>query len=44
MDLNYSGFGEVLPWEDTDLAMNELGTMIDDLQKQGDIAIKKWKK
>lgn len=38
----YSGFVEVLPWEDTIMAMNELGTMIDDLQKQGDYAIEKW--
>lgn len=40
----YSGFVEVLPWEDTIMAMNELGTMIDDLQKQGDYAIEKWSK
>lgn len=39
---DYSGFVEVLPWEDTIMAMNELGTMIDDLQKQGDYAIEKW--
>lgn len=38
----YSGFAEVLPWEDTIMAMNEIGTMIDDLQKQGDYAISKW--
>lgn len=41
---DYSGFAEVLPWEDTIMAMNELGTMIDDLQKQGDYAIEKWSK
>jgi hypothetical protein len=39
---DYSGFAEVMPWEDTIMAMNELGTMIDDLQKQGDYAIQKW--
>lgn len=39
---DYSGFAEVMPWEDTIMAMNELGTMIDDLQKQGDYAIEKW--
>lgn len=39
---DYSGFKEVLPWEDTVMAMNELGTMIDDLQKQGDYAVGKW--
>ena len=41
---DYSGFAEVLPWEDTVMAMNEIGTMIDDLQKQGDYAIEKWAK
>lgn len=40
----YSGFTEVLPWEDTIMAINELGTMIDDLQRQGDYAIEKWSK
>lgn len=37
-----NGFSEVLPWDDTMMAMNELGTMIDDLQKHGDYAIEKW--
>lgn len=41
---DYSGFAEILPWEDTVMAMNELGTMIDDLQKLGDYAIEKWSK
>jgi hypothetical protein len=41
---DYSGFAEVMPWEDTIMAINELGTMIDDLQKQGDNAIDKWSK
>lgn len=41
---DYSGFAEVLPWEDTVMAINELGTIIDDLQKQGDYAIEKWSK
>lgn len=39
---DYSGFAEVMPWDDTIMAMNELGTMIDDLQKQGDYAVEKW--
>ena len=39
-----SGFREVMPWEDTIMAINELGTMIDDLQKHGDYAIEKWSK
>lgn len=41
---DYSGFAEIMPWEDTIMAMNELGTMIDDLQKHGDYAIEKWSK
>lgn len=41
---DYSGFAEVMPWEDTIMAMNELGTMIDDLQKRGDYAVEKWSK
>lgn len=36
---DYSGFEEVLPWEDTKQAINELGTMIDDLQRQGNYAV-----
>ncbi len=38
-----SGFKQVLPWKDTDLVIKELGTIIDDLQTMGDIAIEKWK-
>lgn len=41
---SYSGFAEVMPWEDTIAAINELGTMLDDLQTQGDGAIEKWSK
>jgi hypothetical protein len=40
----YSGFMEVMPWKDTVMAMNELGPMIDDLQKHGDYAAAKWAK
>ncbi len=39
---DYSGFAEVMPWEDTLMAINELGTLIDDLQKRGDYAIADW--
>ena len=39
----YTGFSEVLPWTDTDKAINEIGAMIDDLQTMGDYAIEKWK-
>ena len=38
----YTDFGEVLPWEDTDKAINELGALIDDIQTMGDLAIEKW--
>lgn len=37
-----SGFAEVLPWKDTDTAMRELGTIVDDIQTIGDTAISKW--
>ncbi len=39
----YSGFSEVMPWVDTDVAIDELGAMIDDLQKLGDYGVQKWK-
>ena len=39
----YSGFAEVMPWVDTDVAIDELGAMIDDLQKLGDYGVQKWK-
>ena len=38
-----SGFNEVLPAKDTDLAITEIGAMINDIQKLGDFGIKKWK-
>ena len=38
-----SGFLEVLPWVDTDIAIKEFGTMIDDINTLGDAAIEKWK-
>lgn len=37
-----SGFNQVLPWIDTDLVIQEIGTIIDDLQTIGDAAIEKW--
>lgn len=39
----YTDFGEVLPWTDTDKAIRELGALIDDIQTMGDYAIEKWK-
>ncbi len=38
-----TGFHEVCPWKDTQIAIKELGTMIDDIQTMGDAAIEKWK-
>lgn len=40
----FSGFDEILPWEDTDLAIKEVATIIDDIKTLGDFAIDKWKK
>ncbi|MBR2316248.1 MAG: hypothetical protein IKA56_06350 [Clostridia bacterium] len=37
-----SGFMEVLPWTDTDRAIKEVATIIDDIQTMGDAAIEKW--
>ena len=39
----YSGFSEVVPWTDAELASKELGAMIHELQTMGDYAIEKWK-
>lgn len=39
----YTGFAEVMPWIDTDIAVEELGSMIDDLQKLGDNGVEKWR-
>ncbi len=39
----YSGFAQVMPWVDTGVATDELGALIDDLQKLGDMGVEKWK-
>lgn len=39
----YTGFAEVLPWRDTEMAIIEVGAMIEDIQNFGDAALKKWK-
>ena len=39
----FSGFDEILPWEDTDLAIREVATIIDDIKTLGDFAVEKWK-
>ena len=41
--VEYTDFGEVRPGKDTDLMITELGTLIDDIQTIGDMAIDKWK-
>ena len=38
-----SGFREVLPAKDTDLAIKEIGALLNDIQKLGDFGIEKWK-
>ena len=40
---DYTGFAEVLPWKDTEMAIIELWAMISDIQKYGDSAIEMWK-
>lgn len=37
-----SGFWQVLPWKDTDLAIKEVGTIIADIKTMGDMAVEKW--
>ena len=39
----FSGFTEILPWEDTDLAIKEVATVIDDIKTLGDFGVEKWK-
>ncbi len=41
--IEYTGYSEVLPWTDADIATKELGAMITDLQNFGDNAIENWK-
>lgn len=38
----YTGFREVIPAEDTDQAIKEIGALISDVQKLGDIGVEKW--
>lgn len=40
----FTGYNEVLPTEETDVAIREIGAMVSDIQKIGDLAIDKWKK
>ena len=40
---DYTGFSEVIPGEDVDKMVSEIGAMIDDIKTMGDYAIEKWK-
>jgi len=42
-DQQYTGFSDVMPWEDTYTAINEIGAIINDINTIGDDAIEKWK-
>ena len=39
----FTGYNEVLPTEQTDAAIRDIGAMVSDIQKLGDLAIEKWK-
>lgn len=39
---NYTGFAEVIPWQDTEVMIIELWAMVSDIQKYGDRAVAKW--
>ena len=38
-----SGFSIVRPWKDTEIAMREIGALLDDVKRFGDAGINKWK-
>lgn len=39
----FTGFAEVIPWTDAEVASREIGALIDDIQIMGDGAIEKWR-
>ena len=39
----YSGFAEILPGKDADLAIKEIGAIINDIKTLGDFGVDKWK-
>ena len=39
----FTGFAEVIPWIDAEVASREIGALIDDIQIMGDGAIEKWR-
>lgn len=41
-DMEFTGYNEVLPAAETDIAITEIGAMIDDIQKLGDLGVDKW--
>jgi len=41
-DSDYTGYNEVMPWHDTDIAIREIGAMISDIQILGDLGVRKW--
>lgn len=38
-----SGFSVVRPWKDTEIAIREIGALLDDIKRFGDAGIDKWK-
>ena len=40
---DYTGYSDVMPGKDLEKARKELGAMIDELNKNGDNAVDKWK-
>lgn len=40
---DYTGYSEVLPWKDTDIAVRELGALINDVKLYGNNGIEKWR-
>lgn len=43
IDAQFMGYNEVLPTNETETAIREIGAMINDIQKLGDYGISKWK-
>lgn len=39
----YSGFAEVMPGKDAELAIKEVGAIIDDIKTLGDLGVEKWR-
>lgn len=39
----YTGYSDVMPWRETEIAIREIGAIITDIQKLGDFGVEKWK-